>query len=322
MATRRGLGRTGLEVTPVGLGCWQFSAGKGLAGRYWEVLAQPVMNEIVRVSLEGGINWFDTAEMYGNGASERALAAALAAAGKANGDVLVATKWFPLFRTAGSIKATIDTRLSCLAPFGIDLHQVHQPAGFSSVEAEMAAMADLVAEKKIRAVGVSNFNAARMRRAHAALAARGLPLASNQVRYSLLDRRIESNGAMAAAKELSVTIIAYSPLAQGVLTGAYHDDPAYIRRRPGPRKLMGSFRSKGLERSRPLIEELKRIAAAHGATPSQVALAWLCRFHGDTVVVIPGASRPSQAVENLGAMDLALSKRELERIDELSRPFL
>ena len=322
MATRRGLGRTELEVTPVGLGCWQFSAGKGLAGRYWEALAQPAVNEIVRVSLEGGINWFDTAEMYGSGASERALAAALAAAGKRNGDVLVATKWFPLFRTAGSIKATIDTRLSCLAPFGIDLHQVHQPAGFSSVEAEMAAMADLVAEKKIRAVGVSNFNAARMRRAHAALAARGLALASNQVRYNLLDRRIESNGTMAAAKELSVTIIAYSPLAQGVLTGAYHKDPGYVRARPGPRKMLRSFRAKGLERSRPLIEELTKIAAAHGATASQAALAWLCGFHGDTVVVIPGASRPNQAVENLGAMDLALSQRELEKIEELSRPSL
>jgi aryl-alcohol dehydrogenase-like predicted oxidoreductase len=322
VAKRRVLGRTAIEVTPVGLGCWQFSSGQGMAGRYWETLAQPVMNEIVRVSLEGGINWFDTAEMYGNGASERALAAALAAAGKANGDVVVATKWFPLFRTARSIKATIDTRLGCLAPYGIDLHQVHQPVGFSSVEAEMAAMADLVAEEKIRSVGVSNFNAARMRRAHAALSARGLALASNQVRYSLLDRRIESNGTVAAAKELGVTIIAYSPLAQGLLSGRYHEDPGYVGKRPGPRKLMGSFRSKGLERSRPLVEELRKIAAARGATASQVALAWLCGFHGDTVVVIPGASRPRQAQENLGAMDLALSKREIERIDELSRPFL
>jgi len=322
VAKRRGLGRTGIEVTPVGLGCWQFSSGQGMAGRYWETLAQPVMNEIVRVSVEGGVNWFDTAEMYGNGASERALAAALTAAGKANGDGVVATKWFPLFRSARSIKATIGTRLECLAPYGIDLHQVHQPVGFSSVEAEMAAMADLVAERKIRSVGVSNFSAARMRRAHAALASRGLPLASNQVRYSLLDRRIESNGTMAAAKELGVTIIAYSPLAQGLLSGAYHANPGYVKTRPGPRKVMGPFRAGGLDRSRPLIEELGKIAAAHGATTSQVALAWLCAFHGDTVVVIPGASRPRQAAENLGAMNLALSKAELAKIDELSRRFM
>ncbi len=292
-----------------------------MAGRFWEALTQQTVNEVVAVSLERGINWFDTAEMYGRGASERALAAALQTAGKAGGDVVVATKWFPFFRTAGSIKATIDERLRCLSPFGIDLHLVHQPVGFSSVEAEMAAMADLVGQKRIRAVGVSNFNPARMRRAHAALAARRIPLAANQVRYSLLDRRIESDGTLAAAKELGVTIIAYSPLAQGLLTGRYHEDPDYVRTRPGPRKWMRPFSAKGLERSRPLIEELRKIAAAHGAAAGQVALAWLCQFHGDTVVAIPGASRAAQAEENAGALELSLSRGELDTIDQLSRQF-
>jgi aryl-alcohol dehydrogenase-like predicted oxidoreductase len=318
---RRRMGKTDIEVTPVGLGCWQFSSGQGMGGRFWEALTQQTVNEVVAVSLERGINWFDTAEMYGRGASERALAAALQAAGKAGGDVVVATKWLPFFRTAGSIKSTIDERLRCLSPFGIDLHQVHQPLGFSSVEAEMAALADLVGQKRIRAVGVSNFSPARMRRAHAALAARRIPLASHQVKYSLLDRRIESDGTLAAAKELGVTIIAYSPLAQGLLTGRYHEDPGYVRTRPGPRKWMRPFSAKGLERSRPLIEELRRIAAAHGATMGQVALAWLCQFHGDTVVVIPGASRATQAEENAGALELRLSRGELDRIDELSRQF-
>jgi aryl-alcohol dehydrogenase-like predicted oxidoreductase len=321
VATRRRLGRTDIEVTPVGLGCWQFSGGQGMAGRFWEALTQRTVNEVVAVSLERGINWFDTAEMYGRGTSERALAAALQTAGKAGGDVVVATKWLPFFRTAGSIKATIDERLRCLSPFGIDLHLVHQPFGFSSVEAEMAAMADLVGQKRIRAVGVSNFNQARMRRAHAALAARGIPLASNQVRYSLLDRRIESDGTLAAAKELGVTIIAYSPLAQGLLTGRYHEDPDYVRTRPGPRKWMRPFSAKGLQRSKPLIEELRKIAAAHGATAGQVALAWLCQFQGDAVVVIPGASRATQAEENAGALELTLSRGELDGIDRLSRQF-
>ena len=321
MATRRRLGKTDIEVTPVGLGCWQFSGGQGMAGRFWEALTQQTVNEVVAVSLERGINWFDTAEMYGRGASERALAAALQTAGQAGGDVVVATKWLPFFRTGGSIKSTIDERLRCLSPFGIDLHQVHQPLGFSSVEAEMAAMADLVGQKRIRAVGVSNFNQARMRRAHAALAARRIPLAANQVRYSLLDRRIESDGTLAAAKELGVTIIAYSPLAQGLLTGRYHEDPNYVRTRPGPRKWMRPFSAKGLERSRPLIEELKNIAAARGATAGQVALAWLCQFHGDTVVAIPGASRAAQAEENAGALELTLSRGELDTIDRLSRQF-
>src|ERR1039457_3182322 len=200
MAIRRKLGRTQIEVTAMGLGCWQFSAGRGMAGRFWEALPQDAVNSVVAVSLRRGINWFDTAEMYGRGASERALAAALLAAGKANGDVVVATRGMPPFRTAGSIKTTIGERLRCLAPFAIDLHQVHQPLGFSSVDSEMDAMADLVAEKRIRAVGVSNFNPARMRRAREALAARKIPLASNQVRHSLLNRRVGSDGTVAAAR--------------------------------------------------------------------------------------------------------------------------
>ena len=138
MAMRCRLGKTDIEVTPVGLGCWQFSAGQGLAGKFWDAIPQSVVDQVVAASLAGGINWFDTAEMYGNGASERALAAALRHAGKANGDVVVATKWSPLFRTAKSIRLTIQQRLSCLAPFAIDLHQVHHPFGFSSVEAEMS----------------------------------------------------------------------------------------------------------------------------------------------------------------------------------------
>ena len=321
MAARRRLGKTDIEVTPVGLGCWQFSAGQGLAGKFWQAIPQSAVEQVVEASLAGGINWFDTAEAYGNGASERALATALRDSGKTNGEVVVATKWSPIFRRAESIRSTIQQRLSCLAPFAIDLHQVHNPLGFSSVEDEMRAMADLVEDKKVRAVGVSNFNVARMRRAHAALAKHGLGLASNQVKYSLLDRRVESNGTLAAAKELGVTIIAYSPLEQGLLTGKYHQHPEYVRTRPGPRKWMGRFRARGLERSRPLIEELGKIASAHGATAGQVALAWLYQFHQDLVVVIPGASRVEQAVENRGALELTLSRVELDKLDELSRQF-
>ena len=319
MARRVRLGKTDIEITPIGLGCWQFSGGQNLAGKYWESIPQTVVNQVVEASLAGGINWFDTAEMYGNGASERALAAALTRAGKRSGDVIVATKWWPLIRTAESIRSTIGQRLSGLAPFAIDLHQVHNPAGFSSVEAEMDAMAALVSEKKIRAVGVSNFGVSRMRRAHAALAKHLLPLASNQVKYSLLDRRAESNGTLALARELGVTIIAYSPLEQGLLTGKYHRDPGYVKRRPGPRKWMARFSARGLERSRPLLDELGKIALAHGATSGQVALAWLCQFHRDTVVVIPGASRVEQAVENREALELTLSRKELDNLDHLSR---
>ena len=322
MAEMRRLGQTPIEITPIGLGCWQFSGGHGIVGGYWGALAQETVDEIVRAALAGQVNWFDTAEIYGRGRSEQALARALKSAGKKDGDVVVATKWWPAPRTAASIKATFGERQRCLDGFSIDLHQVHQPFSFSSVEAQMDAMADLVDAKKIRAVGVSNFSARAMRRAHAALQRRGLPLASNQVRYSLVDRRIESNGVLAAAKELGVTIIAYSPLGQGILSGKFHDDPALIRSRSGPRRLLPRFRARGLERTRPLVEELKRIATARGVTPSQVALNWVLHFHGETILAIPGASRPRHAEEAAAAMSFRLTGEEMSRLDAFSRPFV
>ncbi len=321
MTPLRSLGRSPIRISPIGLGCWQFSEGGGLGGRYWPALAPEVENRIVAVSLEAGINWFDTAELYGNGRSEAALARALLAAGRKPGDVVVATKWMPILRTAASIRRTIGVRRARLAPFGIDLHQVHQPIALSSTRAQMNAMADLVEAGAIRTVGVSNYSARRMRLAHAALAARGIPLVSNQVRYSLLHRGIEANGVLQAAQELGIAIIAYSPLGQGILSGKYHRDPALIRTRTGPRKWMPDFRRRGLERSRPLVAALEEIAAAHGATPSQVALGWLLHAHGDTVVVIPGATTVAQAEENARGDGVRLSDAESRRLEELSRQF-
>lgn len=177
-------------------------------------------------------------------------------------------------------------------------------------------MADLVRQGAIRSVGVSNFSAERMRRAHRALEKRGLPLAVNQVQYSLLQREIELNGVLQTAKELGVTIVAWSPLAQGILSGKFHWDPARIRQAPLGRQLMLGRR---IEQTRPLIEELETIAAAHGATVAQVALNWLIHYAGDTVVAIPGASRARQAADSAGAMQFRLSEADLARLDELTR---
>lgn len=302
------------------MGCWQFSGGSGLSS-FWGEIDDAVVDAIVRASLAGGIDWFDTAEIYGRGRSERSLARALVRAGKGNGDVRIATKWSPIMRTASSIGRTIAERIRCLSPFGIDLHQVHSPGALATTGALMNAMADLVAEKKIRAVGVSNYSASWMRAAHAALSRRGNALASNQVRWSLLHRRIETNGVLSAAKDLGVTIIAYSPLAQGILTGKFHDDPDRVRERGGPRRFMRAFRRRGLEATRPLVGELRAIASAYGATAAQVSLAWLLQFHGDGVVVIPGATKEAHVADNVGSMSLRLKSRELAVLDELSRHF-
>lgn len=318
-AKKRPLGATGIEVTPIGLGAWQFSEGRGMGGSWWPALQPEVVDAIVKAALDGGIDWFDTAEVYGWGASERALARALRAAGVGDGEVRIATKWWPVMRGAGSIRATIGERSRCLDGLPIELYQVHQPFALASVGAQMDAMADLVEAGSIRAVGVSNFSASAMRRAHEALVRRGLVLASNQVRYSLLHRAIERDGTLETAKELGVTIIAWSPLEQGVLTGKFHRDPALAASAGFMRRQFVGLGKGRLERSRPLVEALEGIAADHGATPSQVALAWLIGWSGETVVAIPGASKARHAEESAGAMAVELTRAELDRIDEVSR---
>jgi aryl-alcohol dehydrogenase-like predicted oxidoreductase len=316
----RRLGKSDLMVSPVGLGCWQFSQQGNFAGKFWPFLDNSQIDEIVKVGLEGGINWFDTAELYGNGASEKNLARALEA-NKANpGDVIIATKWWPMFRTAANIPRTIDQRISALFPFPIDLYQVHQPYSFSSEVKEMEAMTGLVRSRKIKYVGVSNFSASKMRNAWSSLEKSGIPLLTNQVRYNLLDRRIESNGILDAAKELGITIIAYSPLAQGVLTGKFHGNPQLLKN-IGFRKSMSAFNRKNLEKSRPIVDLLKKLAEKYDATPSQIALNWLIHFNGDVVVVIPGATKTKYAVENAGAMKFRLSEEDLIALDKISRDF-
>jgi len=306
----RHLGKSDLVVTPIGLGCWQFSKKNNLAGKFWPKLDDELITSIVDQSLQSGINWFDTAEIYGDGASEKALSAALIRLGKKPGDVLIATKWWPMFRTASNIPRTIDERLAALDPFPIDLFQVHQPYGLSSEKEEMKAMAGLVKAGKIRYIGVSNFSAAKMRSAWETLDRLGIPLISNQVRYNLLDRSIESNGILQTAKELGISIIAYSPLAQGILSGKFHDNPGLLKN-IGFRKYSASFKPSGLEKSRPLIRQLKALGIKYNVTPSQVALNWLIHFHGDTVVAIPGSTTVTHALEDAAALKFKMTEEDL-----------
>ena len=201
MKKLRTLGRTGIMITPIGLGCWQFSKQNNMAGKFWPTLEDNLIERIVSLSIDGGINWFDTAEVYGGGESEKALSKALKAAGKNPGEVTVATKWWPMFRFASNIRKTINERIRLLEPYPIDLYQVHQPWSFSGVNSEMKAMAELFNRKLIKAIGVSNFSAQKMENSWETLQKSGIPLASNQVRYNLLDRRIESNGVLGSCKK-------------------------------------------------------------------------------------------------------------------------
>lgn len=316
----RSLGKSDLMITPIGLGCWQFSKQQNMAGKFWPKMEDDLITPIIKICLERGINWFDTAEVYGNGASERALAASLSDIGKRPGEIIVATKWWPMFRNASNIAKTIDQRLDALAPYPIDLYQVHQPWGFSNEKAEMEAMARLVKERKIRYVGVSNFSAAQMRSSWEALQKHGIHLVSNQVRYNLLDRKIESNGILQTAKELGITIIAYSPLAQGLVTGKFHDNSDLLKN-IGMRKYSSQFKPAGLEKSRPLVKTVQELAIKYGVTSSQIALNWLINFHGETVVAIPGATKESHAKENAEAMTFNMTVEDLSLLDQKSALF-
>lgn len=316
----RKLGNSDLMLSPLGLGCWQFSNGKGMVGKFWPALQKEDVHKIVQTSLQGGINWFDTAEVYGGGQSEQILANVLEEVGNSEADnAYIATKWWPMFRTAGSISSTINERIRLLNHRTIHLYQVHQPYSFSSVASEMTAMAQLVKQGKIKNVGVSNFSAKKMREADRVLREHGLRLTSNQVKYSLLDRRIEQNGILDTAKELGVAIIAYSPLEQGILSGKFHRNPSLVKSISGPRKWGAAFRASGMKKSKPLIDVLEQLALQYEASPTQIALNWMIHANDKTVFAIPGASKVHHAEENVKAMTFSMTTGEIDSISMISQ---
>ena len=257
-------------------------------------------------SMAAGVTLFDTAEMYSGGASERRLGEL--ARGQ---DVLLATKFPPgLFATTSDMPKALDASLARLGRNSVDLYQHHFPSSRVSIPKLMELMADAVAMGKVKAVGVSNYSAEQLRIAHAALAGRGIPLASNQVEYSLLHRQPEVNGVLDICRELGITLIAYQPLASGALTGKYKagDRPTGLRR------FMGSFRGKGLEVVEPIIALLREIGGHYAKTPAQVALRWL--IENESVLPIPGAKNGTQAADNAGALSFSLTPMEVEALNQ------
>jgi len=164
---------------------------------------------------------------------------------------------------------------------------------------------------RVKAVGVSNYSAEQMRIAHEALARRGIPLASNQVQYSLLHRQPEVDGVLDACRELGVTLIAYQPLASGALTGKYS---AGTRPTGFFRRFMRDFRGKGRETVVPVVALLREIGQHYGKSPAQVALRWL--IENQSVLPIPGAKNGKQAAENAGALSFSLTSTEIEALSQ------
>ena len=240
-------------MAPLGVGTWQWG------DRYWRFGGEYALSDVedaYGVSREAGIDFFDTAEIYGRGKSESILGALV---GRDQGPVVVATKFAPLPTrwTARHVAQALDASLKRLGMSRVDLYQIHWPYSLMRIDMLMNALADQVEAGKVRAVGVSNYSERQMRQAHSVLARRGIPLASNQVHYSLLHRAPEQSGVLKACQELDVRLIAYSPLEQGILTGKYHHGTPPPG---GSRGVRGAYRPSALRASLPLIQRLETIA--------------------------------------------------------------
>ncbi len=303
------LGKTDLRVTPLGLGVWQW--GDTMMWGYGKGYGDADLRPVFDVTLDTGINFIDTAEIYGRGRSETLLGQFIQQSGTRD-RLVVATKFAPLpWRLSpGRLLHALHDSLNRLGLSRVDLYQVHFPFSPIPIETWMEGLADAVEAGLTLAVGVSNYSPSQTVRAYAALARRGIPLASNQVEYSLLDRKPETSGLIKVCRNLGVTIIAYSPIAKGALTGKY--TPANIP--PGMRSR--TYNQKYLTQIQPLIGLLNEIGQAHeGKTPAQVSLNWLiCKG----AVPIPGAKNLKQAQENLGALGWRLTDEEVARLDEMS----
>ena len=202
----------------------------------------------------------------------------------------------------------------------IDLYQIHWPYPLIGFDALMDALAEAVRSGKVRAVGVSNYGADLMRRAHARLARHDIPLASNQVHYSLLYRNPEKNGVLDACRELKMALIAYSPLEQGLLTGKYRFVAGQSISISGPRRFSRAFRASQRRKIEPLLQTMETVARAHDKTIGQDALNWLLS-KDECIIPIPGAKNMRQASENVGAIGWRLTVEEFKQIDLASQPF-
>lgn len=307
------LGKNGPTVPTLCVGTWAW--GDKLFWSYGRDYGASDVEDAFKASLDAGVTFFDTAEVYGNGLSEELLGQFLR---KTSQPVQIATKFgpFPWRITEKAVSEALSASLKRLGVEQIALYQVHWPFTFlMNQETLMNALASEVEKGRIQAVGVSNYNVEQMRQAHKILASRGVPLATNQVRYSLLSRQVEKQGIIDSAKQLGVTILAYSPLAQGLLTDKYTGE----EKPEGARKIDSRFSKEGLEKIALVMSTLRKIGKKYDRAPSQVALNWLI---AQGVIPIPGAKNATQAQENAGALGWSLSQDEVNQLELMTRPWL
>jgi aryl-alcohol dehydrogenase-like predicted oxidoreductase len=301
------LGKTEVSISSMGLGTMQWGDVKYPAQPDNEF--DKDVRQIFQTTLDAGINLFDTAEIYGNGRSETYLGKYLK---DISNQVVVATKFmpFPWRLTKGELRSALLKSLKRLGLKRLDLYQVHWPFPPVAIQSWMDAMSDVMADGLIRAVGVSNYSPSQTTIAFESLAKHHIPLASNQVKYNLLDRRPERSGLVDLCKKMDITIIAYSPLEKGILTGKY--TPNHI-----PRGLLSwKYNKTFLVKIEALLDALHEIGQSHaGSTSSEVALNWLI---SKGAVPIPGARNMKQAQENAGGLGWRLSTEEVTKLDRIS----
>ena len=307
------LGRSNLHVPRMGVGAMVWGDPKGLARLHPAQTAYGGAHGIeeeqraVDASIEAGVNLFDTAAMYSGGAAGRRLGELTR--GK---DAIIATKYPSGFSfKVEDFPKELDLTLARLGRHSIDLYQHHYPNARISIPNLMDQLVNAVKAGKVKAVGVSNYSAEQMREAHEVLAKHGIPLASNQVEYSLLKRKPEVDGTLDACRELGITLIAYTPLAGGLLTGKYS-----AQNRPGGffRRILPQYNRKTLDAIQPVIKLLREIGEKYSKTPSQVALRWL--IENPIVLPIPGAKNGKQAADNVEALTFSLTAEEVQALSQ------